>query len=407
MPLFAQTEAKIYSDVMKDILNHTNISRTSPGSKMRALVEAIARKQGRMWSQFDLNMTQAFIDGAEGKFLSYIGDMYGVTRLGEEPASVSPIDRLVRYYVDVGTFGDINSSSGILIPTGTIISTQDGGKGILYKVVLSTVLAAGDTEAYIACQSVRGGTVANVGAKVLLYHDFTDYSDSTNNSLKVINDAEILRGQDPETDTNYRYRIVHQITALEKANWTAIRIAAMVIPGVADVVMLPWHKGVGSFTLLIKSTTPSISNGLIETVDEAVDKVIAKGINAQIRGPVEIGISITGTIILKKRISAQDESNLIQALTDNVTEYINSLDIGEDFVIREVVERVMASSDLIKTIGTSAKPFDKLYIYKPSRLEDNKIRATLLKDYSPKTNERVIVENQYAGATPVLFRIAE
>ena len=60
---------------------------------MRALAEAVSRKMGRMYSVFDLNFAQAFLDAAEGQYLNFIGDMMGVSRLGEQAATVTSQDR--------------------------------------------------------------------------------------------------------------------------------------------------------------------------------------------------------------------------------------------------------------------------------------------------------------------------
>jgi len=103
-------------------------------------------------------------------------------------------------------------------------------------------------------------------------------------------------------------------------------------------------------------------------------------------------------------LSNVEETNIINTVTNNVTDYINSLDIGEDFIISETVERVMATSDQIKNIGVANQPFDSVYIYRPSKLEDNKVRSILLGDYDPEDDERVIVETEYAGNIPILFR---
>jgi hypothetical protein len=66
----------------------------------------------------------------------------------------------------------------------------------------------------------------------------------------------------------------------------------------------------------------------------------------------------------------------------------------------------MATSSEIKNVGSAFDPFESIYVYKPTKLEDNKIRGVLLSDYSAGEDERVIVENQYAGTTPILFSIA-
>jgi hypothetical protein len=404
MPLFAENEEKIFSDIFLEILNSTNITRTSIGGTTRALAEAVSKKMGRMWRQFDLNMVQAFLDGADGQFLNLIGDMMNVHRLGEQAANVPATAKNIRFYVNTGTFGDINSNNPISIPAGTIVSTAAGGEGIRYRVSFNTILSADDNEFFVSVQSTRTGSSVNVGVGELVHHNFIGYTDSSSSSLLVRNDAEIVQGQNVEGDVNYRYRIANQITASESANAVALRLAVLTVPGVADLVQIAYNRGIGTYDILIKSTSPSISTQLINTVQNEVDNVTAQGIDVRISGPIELGISLVGTLHLRNLISAQEETNLISNVTSNVTDYINNLDIGEELVINEIVERVMATSGVIKTLGQSNKPLDSISVWRPSRLEDNKVRSTLLADLYPDVDERIIVENRYAGDTPILFR---
>lgn len=405
MPLFSESQEKIFGDMLSHIIDNTNLTRTSPGSKVRSLVETVSKKTGKMWRTFDLNVGQSFINGAKGQYLDFIGDMMGTARLGETAASVSALDRNVKFSVDSGTFGNINGASSIIIPSGTIISTQPNDEGILYRVTVNTILNASDSSAYVGVQSIGSGATVNLGSKQLVYHGFTNYSDSANNTLKVTNEADIIQAQDIESDANYRFRITNQLLNLEAANDTAIRLAALSVPGVADVIVSKFHRGIGTYDILIKSVTPTISTELVEAVQSSINRPTAQGIVGTARGPVEVGVSLIGSLTLRRKISAQEQTELIQSVTTNITDYINDLDIAEDLIINELIERVMATSDIIKNIGEATKPFDHVYIYTPSKLEDNKLRATLLGDYSPNTDERLIIENRYAGATPILFRI--
>ena len=407
MPLFAESEEKIFGDILFDVVESTNISRVSPGSKTRALAQATSKKLGRMWAQFDLNMVQAFLSGASGRYLSFIGDMMGVERLGERPAAISASDRIIKLFVDVGTFGDINSGQAILIPSGTIISTLPGGEGVKYRIPFSVILSIDSSEFYIPVESLTPGESANVGTNTLVYHTFNDYSDSINDTLKVTNEVEINLAASVESDANFQFRIANQVLALENANETAIRLATLIVPGVADLVSIPFNRGIGTFDLMIKSTVPSVSKGLLDAVRESVSKVTSQGIVPIVRGPIEIGMSLVGTLIPRRTLSASEETVIINAVTDNITNYINNLDIGEEFIVNEVVERTLSTSDLIKNIGTSGQPLDKLFIHRPSRLEDNKIRETLTGDFDPEADERLIVETKFAGSTPILFRISQ
>lgn len=404
MPLFAEKEDKIFGDILFDIVENTNITRTSPGSKTRAIAQALSKKLGRMWNQFDINMVQSFITGAEGKYLDYIGNLMGVERIGENTAKIASTDKILKFYTDIGTFGNINSNNSISIPAGTVISTQEGGVGIRYFLPYGVILPSGSSEFWVTAESVLPGTKYNVGSKTLVFHDFTNYTDVLNNSLKITNEIEIATARSVESDSNYRFRIANQTLAAAKANETAVRMAALVIPGVADVILTPYANGIGTFDLLIKSTSPTVPDGVILAVQAAMRNIVAMGIVPTVRKPREIGVAITGTLIFRKKISETDQQSIIAAVTDNVINYINNLDIGEELIVNEIIERVMATSDLIKNIGSANKPFDSIHLYKPSKLEDNRMRTTALGDYSPEADEKLFVENMYAGTTPILFR---
>lgn len=406
MPLFGEQKSKIMGDLLIDIVRNTPITKVSIGSKTRAVADALSGKLGQMYRKFDTNLVLAFLPGAEGKYLDFIGDMMGISRLGQEQAQVSSSERNVKFYTESGTFGTINGGSSILLTSGTIVSSGQSSSGILYTVPYNVILSSSLSEVYIAVQATRSGTSSNIGANQLLYHNFTNYTDVANDTLKVVNEAEIIKGQDGEIDTNYRFRISQQVTAAEKANLTAIRLAALTTPGVADLVVLPYFRGIGTYDMLIKATTPSVPSGLLEAVYESLLKVTAHGIVPTVRAPVEVGISLTGTLIMKRKLSASEETNVLNAVTQNVSDYINSLDIGEDLIVNEMVERVMSTSDEIKNIGSANKPFDSIYTYKPTKLNDNKIRSLLIEDYTTGEDERVIVENTYGGDTPILFRVA-
>ena len=407
MPLFAETEAKIFGDVLYDIVNNTNITRASPGSKTRAVAQALSKKLGRMWRQFDLNMVQAYLTGAEGAYLDLMGSMLGVQRLGEVAATTSAAERIVKFYVGVGTFGSINGGSSIYLPKGAVVSTEAAAQGVRFVLSYAIILPADANSQYVSVQAVLTGSDSNVGSNQLNYHNFTAYTDILNNSLKVTNTAEIVTGSEIESDTNYRFRIANQINASEAANQTSVRLAALVVPGVSDVVLIPYLRGVGSFDLLLKATSPSVSSGLISTVQEAVGKVTAFGVPFTVRGPSEVGFSMIATLTLRTVLSDTEQKNIATAVTQNVTNYIDNLDISEPLIVNEIVQRVMETSDQIKNVGSANRPIDNAWIYVPSLLEDNKVRNTLLGDYQPDVDAKLLVETKYGGPRPIFIQVAQ
>lgn len=405
MPLFAETEEQIFGEILRTLVNDTNITRTSPGSKMRSLAEAVSKKMGKMWRQFDRNVALAFLDGAEGEYLNFIGDLLALPRLGAEPARITAQDKTIKFYVDVGTFGDINGGGSITLPTGTIISTGANASGVLYRTVVSSVLISTDSEMYVPAESVRIGDASNIGANELAYHNFTNYTDSVNDTLKVTNEADIFTARDIEIDANYRFRLSQRVVEAQGANPTAIQLTALTVPGVADLVYLPYHRGIGTSDLILKSTTPVITNSLITAVQEAVDQATSAGNTTKVRGPVEVGIALVATLTLNQAVSIDTQTQIINNATNNVINYINSLDIGQELILNQIVERILSTSSVIKNVGSFTKPFDKIFKYQPSSLEDNKVRSKLIADLQPTEDERIITETKYAGATPILIRI--
>ena len=68
------------------------------------------------WREF-LNLGQTLIHYAAGTNLDFLGEIFGVYRLGQQIASISQGDLNFRFYVaGGGKFGDINSRQAINVP---------------------------------------------------------------------------------------------------------------------------------------------------------------------------------------------------------------------------------------------------------------------------------------------------
>lgn len=401
--LFEKTFDELLGEAIAELTTNTAITKPSPGTKARALLEILSRKLNDAYKTFDLNLARAFVQGANGRFLDYIAELVGLERIGLGAGSASADAKTVRFFVETGTFGDINSGSSILLPANTIISS-DSESGVRYRLTNSFSLPSGSSELYVSVQAILPGSVSNVGAGFLTFHDFIGYTDAANDSLKVTNDQGIFNGRDLESDTNFRFRITRQVTAAESANLTAIRLAALSVPGVADIVFIPYARGIGTYDILIKAITPTVSDSLIASVQAAIEEVTAQGIVGRADGPIEVGISFAITVTYTKQLPERDRSEIESKIRNGLVNYINNLDIGEDFIINEAVQRVMEVDDRIMDIGVPTKPFDEILIYKPTRLQDGKITNTLLKNYLTENNERLIIEPSVA--TPISISTA-
>ena len=401
MPLFARSFQDLIAASIADIGTGTVITRLTAGGIARALLESINKRIAETYDVFDLNMARAFVSSADGKYLDMIGALLGVTREPSQAASADQDIQLQKFYVDAGTFGDINSGNDILLTTGTVLSTGPSGTGTLYRVTTSTTLPSGANIAWVSIEAISTGESSNTGSDSLIYHDFVDYTDFGAESLKTSNVYAIATGKDLESDANYRFRIVNQVLSAEAANETALRLAALSADGVADVIMIPRYRGIATFGIIVKSVMPTVSESLLDAVRAKVASVTAFGEIAFIRGPYETGVAMKITVHYSSRLPEEELATIENDLETLITSNINGLDIGETFLTERLAAQLFNVSDKITNLGEPGIPYDELYIYRQSELEDNKVRETLLGDYVPADDERVIIEPSLSS--PVVF----
>jgi len=404
MPLFARSFQDLTVDSVESLADTTNITRLSPGAKARALLEASNKRLEEAYDIFDLNLARAFVSAATGQFLDLIGSLLSVERKVAESASVTSSMEVLKLYVDSGTLGDVNNGADFIFPVGELISTEVNNAGVIYRTTTNSIVSASASTVYVSAEASVPGDESNLGTGVLVHHSFTNYADYTNETLKVTNVHPIANGKSFESDDNYRYRIVNRVLEAEAANITAIRLAALSTSGVADVIITPRYRGIGTVGIIVKSVTPTVSNSLIEAIEANVFKVQALGDIIYVRGPKESGLTIRATIHYSQKLT-NDELDEIESLLDDViTAYVNELDIGETFVLNRMVSELFAIDDNIANIGEPGDPIEELYIYKESRLDDNKVRQKLLGDYYPVDDERVIIEPSVIN--PIVFERA-
>lgn len=392
MPLFERSYNDIVGSMLLDLTSNTRINRVSPGSKTRALLEIVSRNLNQAYKVFDINLARAFLSGATGTYIDLIGELLGTPRLGTETAKASTSSRVIKFYVNTGTFGAINGAAAITIPAGTIVSTRTDSSGIIYKLPVGVVLSAAVAEQFIPVEALSPGESSNVGADSLLFHNFTGYTDNANNTLKVTNISGIFNGANIENDVNYKFRISKSALASEAGNPTAVLLAALSTPGVANVLLQNRATGIGTFKVLIKSVTPSVSLALIDNVQAAIESVSSLGVIPIADRPDETGMSFTLTMRYHNGTSTEEKDVIEEQVRLAIADYVNSLDIAEDFIVNQLVERVLSVSPNIKDIGRPNKPFDEMFIFKESRLRDAKLRQELIENYIPQGIERVIIE---------------
>jgi len=402
MPLFARTFNELVGQSLQDLATGTNVTKLSAGGKARAMLESLNKRLEEVYETFDLNLARAFVSSAPGQYLDLIGQLLGVDRDSPRSANADTDIESIKFYVESGTFGDINGGGDIYVPINTYITTGIGGTGTIYRLKAGVVLGSDSDSAWASVEATVPGSGANIGSGSLTYHTFEGYTDYENSSLLVTNIHPIDSGRDTESDANYRYRITNRVLEGEAANEIAVRLAALSVPGVADVVIKKRYRGIGTAAVIIQSVAPTVSESLIDNVTIAVERVMALGDKIYVMAPKETGLSFVITIHYKKKLDTDELDAIETDLEDTIEDYVNGLDIGESFSVNLIVSQLFSANENIANLGETGIPIDEIYLYKESRLGDNKLRQKLLGDYTPEELERIIIEPSVSS--PIQFQ---
>lgn len=339
--LFKKTYDELVSQTIEDLTYNTSITNTNPGGTARTLLEAINLRLGEYYDVLELNHAMGFLSSAEGYFLDLIGELLNVERTMATRSLVTSSDSVQKFYVANGFLGDRIPS--LRIPAGTSVSTIDGS--IVYNVTEDAVFSAGAKEVYVSISASDLGSDYNVGVNVLVAHTMNI------DGVFTTNEKSIVSGQDTESDNNYRFRIANATLSAEKANETAIRLAALSVDGVGNIIMMPYALGIGSYGVLVVPEEGLPNSSLINSVQEAIDAVQAFGIRGVASSPVVVPVDIEVQIVFIDGVPDPKKNDIRSRVKTSIEQYIVNIPIGGTFVYNELVQQIMDTSALIKDMN--------------------------------------------------------
>lgn len=350
--------------------SRSNISSHQRDSKFRAISDVLTEELLNLKEeQIALERTRQ-LSSATGKALADIGQ-----RLGEPPirplhARVDVTERNIAFYVESGTFGTINGASNIVLPANTRIFTEPNSNelntSIEYTLIQSYTLLASESLQYVSARAVNIGTPSNVGELVLRQHNVTNYSDSANNSLKVINFYPILNGVDEEKDDLYRFRLANKYNSIITNNETKLRLGALTIPGIVNTRVEPAYYGIGTAAVFALGPENQANESLIRGLQSRLDswKVPSGDYIAtpgtQVHFDFELEVRPTKTLTNSQIARLKSEINR------SFLTYFRSLGIGSvvdlSLLASQVQQRVVTVASLNQK--NLSKTFKKVYIRK-------------------------------------------
>jgi len=189
-----------------------------------------------------------------------------------------------------------------------------------------------------------------------------------------------------EPDDEYRYRIANQALADATGNATAIRLAALSVEGVKDVILHEQAMGTGSCAVYCVIDDPSQEETILNNVRMAIDSVRGCGIRVEVLAPDTIPIGLTLTVLFKSSVNSSTREADLALIAKAVADYLNSRPPGVAVRIDEIIDTAVAAcsangeSDAAEVIvsgmtrnGVSITPADQECRWNERFVEDGTI----------------------------------
>ncbi|OOH80797.1 baseplate J/gp47 family protein [Leptospirillum ferriphilum] len=282
------------------------------GSIWVALAES--QSQTAMWLQSLILQVLAWTRAqtSTGSALDLWLAQFGFTRLPGVVASGS---------VTVGA--NVAPTSPITVAAGGM--TVQTISGVQFVNSAGFTLEAGQTSVSVPVAAVLSGTTGNVAAGTI-----TQFVTPIPGIDTVTNPTAFTNGVNPESDAAVRSRFITYISSIQKGTKLAVQAA---ISGVQqgltyNLVEFETQAGVATpayFYAVVNDGSGNPPSTLLNTIANAIDAVVAAGIQFNVYGPTATTVNIAFTLTV---LPGYQFSSVSAAVQSAITSYINGLGIG-------------------------------------------------------------------------------
>lgn len=325
-----KTTAELDTLCLEELSREGVITNLSSGARARALLQVINRRIGEAYATLKFNTAMGYLTTGTGIFLDLLGTLTGVTRRTSTVALVDADDENIKFYVISGTL-KAKLPAGT-IPLATVIQNSDGS--IQYQVTQAAQFDDVTDHVYVSAAAVNSGSSSNIGNGVLRLHSLGAAD------VLVTNEKNITTGSDVESDDNYRYRVANSRAVNESANLTAVRVAMLPVPGVADVRI---KEFAGLMDALIIPATNYVSESVVRACQFLGDREKAGGVRLQCRGPEMVPFEIYAQIQLTKETPSSEATSIKGAVKATILDYFAGIPLGGSFVPAQLSARIQSA----------------------------------------------------------------
>jgi uncharacterized phage protein gp47/JayE len=153
-----------------------------------------------------------------------------------------------------------------------------------------------------------------------------------------------------EDDATYRARIVNQVYVVAGGNLTALRLKALSVDGVKDVIFKEYSHGAGSFSCYVITDDVEASRDILDAVGSVINDTKAYGVYGEVKSPVLIPVQLMVRLIFSSDAGSAERATIRTNTVKSVEDYVSNLSLGDTLIINELTQRIMDVSDKIQDI---------------------------------------------------------
>jgi uncharacterized phage protein gp47/JayE len=369
--------------IKDDIASSTGITNMDVDSKARVLTdvhieELLDLRQDQLAADYS---TQ--VSSARGKDLDALGESYGTPRRKATRAYCSKSQRNFMFYVDSGTFGDINGTASIVIPAGTLLyslpNANELNTRIEFRTVGSHTLPAASALAFVTVEGLQIGGSNNIGGLVIRNHNFTSYVGSASQGLKVLNSYPVLNGRSEELDEVYRYRILQHYNRILQNSMARMQLLGLDVPGVLNIRVEPGYFGIGTAGVMVLGPEWTTTQSVIEGVQAKLNDSKTPGMDAVAMGAIEARFDFNIELKPTRTLSEQEQTRVKSDINRAMLQYFRKAGLGSlislDDLLRDVQKQLTTTISFQDLV--TDRVFKRVYVRRGFAASDTEERARI------------------------------
>jgi len=349
--------------------SRTNISNFESDSKARAITDVLVDEVLALREESLMAFYANQVSNATGTDLDALGLARGLSRFKEQLAQSQDLESNVFFYLESGAdFGTVNSSADIIIPDGTVISSEpnsnESGESIDYLVVGNHILLADSSIGFVSVRAKFAGSKSNVGTQVLNTHDFINYTQASLGLLKVVNSYSIINGRDIETDEAYRFRLSQHYQSLLQNNNSRILLRSLEVPGVINARPISGYFGIGTVGVIVNGAEGQSNPRLLGGVQGKLDNIKGPGLTMSVVSATQVSFDFELQVKLSKAISQVEQKQLEGVIRRICANFFSQRSAATSINLDSLALKIQEDSGGIVSLGSlgSNSLFKNVYI---------------------------------------------